>query len=58
VSWFFIAVAAFYSFALWFGIDKAAQKGASVAIGAGDAAFILVIVLSLVAAWLGRARRS
>ena len=54
----FIAVAGFYSFAWWSGIGKAVGSGASVHLTPGDLALVVVIVVSLVAASLGRARRS
>jgi hypothetical protein len=53
----FLGIAAFVSFSLYFGMSKAAQKQVSAPFDETDAAVLLIIVLSLLAAWLTRATR-
>ncbi len=57
LSWMFLGIAAFVSFSLYFGMSKAAQKQVSAPFDETDAAVLLIIVLSLLAAWLTRATR-
>jgi Mn2+/Fe2+ NRAMP family transporter len=57
VSLFFIGLAALTSFGVYFGYTKAVQKNVSNPFGLEGLATVLIIVLSLLAAWLSWPRR-